>query len=681
MTRLEKLNDTSRKDNVVTFEQLGVDRLFVDESHNYKNLFLYTKMRNVAGIAQTEAQKSSDMFAKCQYLDELTGGKGITFATGTPISNSMTELYTNMRYLQYGTLQKMGLGHFDSWAASFGETQTAIELAPEGTGYRAKTRFAKFFNLPELIALFKESADIQTPDMLKLPVPEAEYENVVLKPSEYQKEMVTSLADRAEAVRNRLVEPHQDNMLKITNDGRKLALDQRLINDMLPDEEHSKAKTCVDKAFEIWEETKEQKSAQLIFCDLSTPKGDGTFNVYEDIKSKLIEKGVPEEEIAFIHDADTEAKKKDLFAKVRTGQVRVLLGSTQKMGAGTNVQDRLVAVHHLDVGWRPADMTQRNGRIIRQGNRNKEVQVYQYVTEGTFDAYLYQTLENKQKFISQIMTSKSPVRSCDDVDEQALSYAEIKALCAGDPQIKEKMDLDVDVARLKVLKADHQSQQYRLEDKLMKYFPAEIEKTQGFIKGFQSDIRTVAAHPLPEEGFCGMEVNGTQFTEKAEAGEAILAICKTNQSLEPVPLGSYRGFKMELTFDSFQKEYQVLLKGEMTHRVPIGTSAAGNIQRLDNALAGIPARLEKAEQQLDNLRSQQEAAQAELGKPFPQEAELAEKSARLAELDALLNMDDRGKDDPDREKTTEKPSVLAELRDRAGRIPPMTHRNDEEVAL
>ncbi|MCI7101544.1 MAG: SNF2-related protein, partial [Faecalibacterium sp.] len=561
--RLEKLRATDRKDDVITFEQLGVDRLFVDEAHAFKNLFLYTKMRNVAGLSTSEAQKSSDMFMKCQYMDELTGGRGIIFATGTPVSNSMTELYTMMRYLQYGTLQQKGLTHFDSWASTFGETTTAIELAPEGTGYRARTRFAKFFNLPELMNMFKEVADIKTSDQLHLPVPEAKFETVVVQPSEHQQAMVAELSERAAAVHSGVVDPSVDNMLKITSDGRKLGLDQRLMNPLLPDDPNSKLNACVRNVLRIYEEGQSDKLTQLLFCDLSTPKNDGTFNVYEDIRAKLIQSGVPEEEIAFIHDADTEAKKKDLFAKVRTGQVRVLLGSTQKMGAGTNVQDRLVAVHHLDVGWRPADMTQRNGRIIRQGNRNKEVQVYQYVTEGTFDAYLYQTLENKQKFISQIMTSKSPVRSCDDVDEQALSYAEIKALCAGDPQIKEKMDLDVDVARLTVLKADHQSQQYRLEDKLMKYFPAEIEKTQGFIKGFQSDIRTVAAHPLPEEGFCGMEVNGTQFTEKAEAGEAILAVCKANQSLEPVPLGSYRGFKMELTFDSFQKEYQVLLKGEM----------------------------------------------------------------------------------------------------------------------
>ncbi|MBP7941927.1 MAG: DEAD/DEAH box helicase family protein [Phocaeicola sp.] len=470
-TRLEKLNDDTRKDNVVTFEQLGVDRLFVDESHSYKNLFLYTKMRNVAGIAQTEAQKSSDMFAKCQYLDELTGGKGITFATGTPISNSMTELYTNMRYLQYGTLQKLGLGHFDSWAASFGETQTAIELAPEGTGYRAKTRFAKFFNLPELISLFKESADIQTPDMLKLPVPEAEYENVVLKPSDYQKDMVTSLADRAEAVRNRMVQPNEDNMLKITNDGRKLALDQRLINDMLPDNDCSKASSCVDKAYEIWDKTKEQKSAQLIFCDLSTPKNDGTFNVYEDIRNKLVTKGVPENEVAFIHEANTEVRKAELFAKVRSGQVRFLLGSTAKMGAGTNVQDKLIALHHMDVPWRPSDIEQQEGRILRQGNSNSKVNIFRYVTEGTFDSYSWQLIENKQKFIGQIMTSKSPVRSCEDIDESALSYAEVKALATGNPYIKEKMDLDIQVSKLKLLKANHTSQKYRLEDNIAKHYP------------------------------------------------------------------------------------------------------------------------------------------------------------------------------------------------------------------
>ena len=523
MTRLEKLNDTSRKDNVVTFEQLGVDRLFVDESHNYKNLFLYTKMRNVAGIAQTEAQKSSDMFAKCQYLDELTGGKGITFATGTPLSNSMTELYTNMRYLQYGTLQKMGLGHFDSWAASFGETQTAIELAPEGTGYRAKTRFAKFFNLPELIALFKESADIQTPDMLKLPVPEAEYENVVLKPSEYQKE--------AETVRNRLVEPHQDNMLKITNDGRKLALDQRLINDMLPDEEHSKAKTCVDKAFEIWEDTKGEKSAQLIFCDLSTPKGDGTFNVYEDIRNKLMEKGVPAEEIAFIHQANTELRKAELFSKVRSGQVRFLLGSTAKMGAGTNVQDRLIALHHLDVPWRPSDIEQQEGRILRQGNRNPKVKIFRYVTEGTFDSYSWQLIENKQKFIGQIMTSKSPVRSCEDVDEAALSYAEVKALATGNPYIKEKMDLDIQVSKLKLMKANHTSQKYRLEDNIAKHYPQQITILKERISGLQADIQTAKTNLPADKEFFSMRVGNKVYTDKKEAGTALVEMCKEIKSV------------------------------------------------------------------------------------------------------------------------------------------------------
>ncbi len=505
-TRLDKLLASDRKDDVITFEQLGVDRLFVDESHGFKNLFLYTKMRNVAGLSTSEAQKSSDMFMKCRYMDELTGGKGVVFATGTPVSNSMTELYTVMRYLQYGTLQQKNLTHFDCWASTFGETATAIELAPEGTGYRARTRFAKFFNLPELMNMFKEVADIKTSDQLNLPVPEAKFETVVVQPSEIQKEMVASLSERAAEVHSGSVDPSVDNMLKITSDGRKIGLDQRLMNPLLPDDPNSKLNACVNNVFDIWDKGTDKKLTQLVFCDLSTPKKDSTFNVYDDIKAKLITRGVPENEIAFIHDADSEAKKKELFSKVRTGQVRVLLGSTQKMGAGTNVQDKLVAVHHLDVGWRPSDMTQRNGRIIRQGNQNKEVQVYQYVTEGTFDAYLYQTLENKQKFISQIMTSKSPVRSCDDVDEQALSYAEIKALCAGNPMIKEKMDLDIDVARLKVLKADHQSKVYRLEDQLLKYFPAEIEKYQSFIKGFEKDIEVVEQHPLPKEDFVGITV-------------------------------------------------------------------------------------------------------------------------------------------------------------------------------
>ena len=678
--RLDKLNDQSRKDNVVTFEQLGVDRLFVDESHAFKNLFLYTKMRNVAGLSTSEAQKSSDMFMKCRYMDELTGGRGVIFATGTPVSNSMTELYTVMRYLQYSTLQQKNLTHFDSWASTFGETTTAIELAPEGTGYRARTRFAKFFNLPELMNMFKEVADIKTSDQLHLPVPEAKFETVVVQPSEYQKDMVASLSERAADVHAGIVDPSVDNMLKITSDGRKLGLDQRLMNTLLPDDPDSKLNACVGNILRIWQDGQADKLTQLVFCDLSTPKNDGTFNVYDDVKTKLIANGVPAEEVAFIHDADTEAKKKDLFAKVRTGQVRVLLGSTQKMGAGTNVQDKLVAVHHLDVGWRPSDMTQRNGRIIRQGNRNKEVQVYQYVTEGTFDAYLYQTLENKQKFISQIMTSKSPVRSCDDVDEQALSYAEIKALCAGNPLIKEKMDLDIDVARLKVLKADHQSQQYRMEDKLLKYFPAEIEKQTGYIHGFEADIKTVEAHPQIADGFCGMEIMGKAYTEKADAGEILLAACKDTKSADPVPLGSYRGFQMELSFDSFRNEFDVTLKGAVSHRVALGTDARGNITRLDNALAGILERLERANEQLNNLYNQQEAAKAEVGKPFPQEAELTAKSQRLAELDAALNMED-SVENRDERSESERPSVLADLKSKAEHIPPAKYSETREEVL
>ena len=641
--RLSRLNDTSRKDNVVTFEQLGVDRLFVDESHNYKNLFLYTKMRNVAGIAQTEAQKSSDMFAKCQYMDELTGGKGITFATGTPISNSMTELYTNMRYLQYSTLQKLGLGNFDSWAATFGETQTAIELAPEGTGYRAKTRFAKFFNLPELISLFKESADIQTPDMLKLPVPEAEYENVVLKPSEYQKEMVQSLADRAEAVRDRKVEPHVDNMLKITNDGRKLALDQRLINDMLPDEDNSKSTTCVDKAFEIWEETKEQKSAQLIFCDLSTPKGDGTFNVYEDICNKLKEKGVPSEEIAFIHDANTEKRKAELFAKVRSGQVRFLLGSTAKMGAGTNVQDRLIALHHLDVPWRPSDIEQQEGRILRQGNMNDKVKIFRYVTEGTFDSYSWQLIENKQKFIGQIMTSKSPVRSCEDIDEAALSYAEVKALATGNPYIKEKMDLDIQVSKLKLLKANHTSQRYRLEDNIAKHYPMQITALKERLEGYRADIQTYAAHkPVDKDAF-SMKIGNRTYTDKKEAGAALIDMCRSaKQPNMAVTIGEYQGFKMSVSFDSFFSKFTISLKGSLSHEVEIGADPLGNLQRLSNALEGMTGKMADVEQKLSNVEHQLETAKVEVTKPFAQEQELAEKLERLAELNTLLNMDEKG---------------------------------------
>ena len=678
--RLDKLLAADKKDDVITFEQLGVDRLFVDESHAYKNLFLYTKMRNVAGLSTSEAQKSSDMFMKCRYMDEITGGRGVIFATGTPVSNSMTELYTVMRYLQYGTLQKKNLTHFDSWASTFGETTTAIELAPEGTGYRARTRFAKFFNLPELMNMFKEVADIKTSDQLNLPVPEAKFETVVVQPSEHQQDMVAELSERAAAVHAGIVDPSEDNMLKITSDGRKLGLDQRLMNPLLPDDPDSKLNACVGNVLRIWQDGQADKLTQLLFCDLSTPKNDGTFNVYDDIKTKLIANGVPAEEIAFIHDADTEAKKKDLFAKVRTGQVRVLLGSTQKMGAGTNVQDKLVAVHHLDVGWRPSDMTQRNGRIIRQGNQNKEVQVYQYVTEGTFDAYLYQTLENKQKFISQIMTSKSPVRSCDDVDEQALSYAEIKALCAGNPLIKEKMDLDIDVARLKVLKADHQSQQYRMEDKLLKYFPAEIEKQTGYIHGFEADIKTVEAHPQISEGFCGMDIRGKHYAEKADAGEWILAACKEVKGSDPVPLGSYRGFQMELSFDSFRHEYDITLKGSMSHRVALGTDARGNITRLDNALAGIPEKLERASEQLTNLYNQQEATKGELGKPFPQEAELIAKSQRLAELDAALNMEDTVESRGEK-KSTERPSVLADLKSKAEHIPPAKRSEAHEEVL
>ena len=657
-TRLDKLNDTSRKDDVVTFEQLGVDRLFVDESHYYKNLFLHTKMRNVAGIAQSEAQKSSDMFAKCQYLDELTGGKGITFATGTPISNSMTELYTNMRYLQYDTLQRMGLGHFDSWASSFGETQTAIELAPEGTGYRAKTRFAKFYNLPELIALFKECADIQTPDMLNLPIPKAEYENVVLQPSEHQKEMVASLAERAEAVRDRRVEPHEDNMLKITNDGRKLALDQRLINPLLPDEEHSKVNALVQKAYEIWDRTKADKSAQLIFCDLSTPKIVGKMtatdaekiveaevfdDVYHDIKRKLVNRGVPEEEIAFIHEANTELRKTELFGKVRSGQVRFLIGSTQKMGAGTNVQDRLVALHHLDVPWRPSDIEQQEGRILRQGNRNDTVSIFRYVTEGTFDSYSWQVIENKQKFISQIMTSKSPVRSCEDVDEAALTYAEVKALATGNPYIKEKMDLDIQVSRLKLMKANHTSQIYRLEDNIAKNYPKQIEILRERIRGFQTDMETVRKNlPVDKDNF-SMKVGNRIFTDKKEAGTAILAMCQEMDSLQQmVEIGEYAGMRMKVTFDSFNRKFVMSLKGELSHNFELGSDAFGNITRLHNVLDGMAGELSEAETKLNNVTHQLETAKIEVQKPFPAEKELKEKMERLAELDALLNMDEKG---------------------------------------
>ncbi|MBL1038428.1 MAG: DEAD/DEAH box helicase family protein, partial [Escherichia coli] len=609
--KLKKLQSTDRKDDVVTFEQLGVDRLFVDESQNYKNLYLYTKMRNVAGLSTSEAQKSSDMFGKCRYLDEVTGGRGVIFATGTPISNSMTEMYTLMRYLQYSTLQQKQLTHFDAWASTFGETTTAIELAPEGTGYRARTRFAKFFNLPELMNMFKEAADIKTSDQLHLPVPEAKFETVVVKPSEIQQDMVKSLSERAAEVHSGAVDPSVDNMLKITSDGRKIGLDQRLMNPLTPDDPDSKLNACVDNVLRIWNETKEDNLTQLIFCDMSTPKGDGSFNVYDDIRTKLLAAGVPESEVEFIHNADTEGKKADLFSKVRSGKVRVLLGSTAKMGAGTNVQTLLVAVHHLDVGWRPSDMTQRNGRIIRQGNKNKQVYVYNYVTEGTFDAYLWQTLENKQKFISQIMTSKSPMRSCDDVDEQALSYAEVKALCAGDPRIREKMDLDVQVAKLKVLRSDYQNQKYRLEDKLLKHYPEEIQKAKNRIAALKNDAQIADAHPQDKENFCGMTIKGMVFDEKKAAGERLMLACKEMPNADMMLLGTYRGFELNIRFDSFKNEHQIVLRGELSYPVPLGDDPRGNIVRLDNAIDNFADRIADAENALQNLEQQKQAAEVE----------------------------------------------------------------------
>ena len=679
--RLRKLQAEERKDDVVTFEELGVDRLFVDEAHAYKNLFLTTKMRNVAGLSTSEAQKSTDMFLKCRYMDEQTGGRGAIFATGTPVSNSMTEMYTMQRYLQYGTLQRNNMTHFDAWASTFGETSTAIELAPEGTGYRARTRFSKFFNLPELMSMFKEVADIKTADQLNLPTPTPHYETVVVQPTEIQKAMVQSLSERAGKVHSGSVDPRVDNMLKITSDGRKLGLDQRLINPLLPDDPGSKVNACINNIFRIWQDGADEKLTQLVFCDISTPKGmertaqqtepevsdapkeddempllepvdnltelagvssnavESNFNVYEDIRSKLIARGVPPEEIAFIHDANTEVKKKELFAKVRAGQVRVLLGSTAKMGAGTNCQDRLIALHDLDCPWRPGDLEQRSGRIVRQGNMNPDVQIYRYATEGTFDSYLWQTVENKQKFISQIMTSKSPVRSCEDIDEAALSYAEIKALCAGDPAIKEKMDLDVDVARLRLMKADHQSQQYRLEDRLLKFFPQEIERNQGYIRGFEQDQATVAAHPLPEKDFIGMTIGRETFTEAKDADEAILAACKQVSNEKDHALGEYRGFSMSIMYNPMSQMYQLTLKGAMSHQVELGSDPRGNITRIDNALAGIPRRMQNVENKLNDLNQQMATAKAELGKPFPQEEELRSKSARLAELDAKLNLD------------------------------------------
>ena len=640
--KLEKLNDQSRKDDVVTFEELGADRLFVDEAHSYKNLFLFTKMRNVAGLAQTEAQKSVDLFMKCRYLDELTGGRGIVFATGTPISNSMTEMYTMQRYLQYETLRSKGLTHFDAWASTFGETITSIELAPEGTGYRAKTRFARFYNLPELIAMFKQVADIQTADMLNLPVPTVNYHNVVMKPSEHQRDMVASLAERAERVRNGMVEPTVDNMLKITNDGRKLALDQRLVNGMLPDNEESKVNACMDNIYRVWEAGEAKKLTQLVFCDLSTPHNDGTFNVYDDLKAKLMERGIPAEEIAFIHDAKTEVQKAALFTSVRRGLVRVLIGSTAKMGAGTNVQRKLAAEHHLDIPWRPSDIEQREGRMIRQGNTNESVDVFRYVTKNTFDSYMWQTIESKQKFISQIMTSKSPVRSCEDIDETALSYAEVKALATGNPYIKEKMDLEIGVSRLKLVKANYQSQKYAMEDRLLKYFPREVKLTEERIAGFKADISLYEQHKT--EDFPGMVLLGVNYAEKNDAGAALIETCKAQTSPELKEVGSFRGFTLMLSYDTFGKTFKLTLKGALSHTIDLGSDIHGNIQRMENAFDMFPTRLNACEQALANLQTQIENAKAEVEKPFAQEDELRTKMARLAELDAMLNMDKREND-------------------------------------
>lgn len=655
-TKLEKLQSTERKDDVVTFEQLGVDRLYVDESHAYKNLYLYTKMRNVAGLSTSEAQKSSDMFMKCRYLDEITGSKGIVFATGTPVSNSMTELYTMQRYLQYDMLQKKNLSHFDAWASNFGETTTAIELAPEGTGYRARTRFAKFFNLPELMNMFKEAADIKTADTLNLPRPEAEYHNVVAQPTETQKGLVSKLSERAAAVHAGNVDPSVDNMLKITSDGRKLGLDQRTINPDFSDEEGTKVNLCVDNIVRIYEEGNADKLTQLVFCDISTPKTktaakeiptlsnldpvpEKPFTVYEDIRDKLIARGIKPEEIAFIHDANTEEKKKDLFGKVRSGKVRVLMGSTSKMGAGTNVQDRLIALHDLDAPWRPGDLEQRSGRIVRQGNMNEKVHIYRYVTESTFDAYLWQTLEQKQKFISQIMTSKSPVRTCEDVDETTLSFAEIKALCAGDERIKEKMDLDVDVAKLKLMKASYQTQQFRLQDNILKNFPQQIKMFEEYAKGFKADIQTAKDNDHPPEGFIGMTVRGDFLSDKENASAALIDAMKDAKIFMETAIGSYRGFDMFLSVEDFGKKHILTLKGEMSHKVELGKDPRGNLIRIDNVLNTITKRLNDVESRLENVKTQMENAKAELGKPFPREEELKVKSARLAELNIALNMD------------------------------------------
>ncbi|MBQ4289769.1 MAG: DEAD/DEAH box helicase family protein, partial [Clostridia bacterium] len=699
--KLEKLLDKPR-DDVVTFEQLGVDRLFVDEAHNYKNLFLYTKMRNVAGLSTTDAQKSSDMYLKCRYLDEITGGKGVIFATGTPVSNSMTELYTMMRYLQHNMLERKGLSHFDSWAATFGETQTAIELAPEGTGYRARTRFAKFFNLPELMNLFKEAADIKTSDQLHLPVPEAEFHNIVAKPTEIQQEMVKELSRRASAVHSRQVDPKTDNMLAITSDGRKLGLDQRIINPNLPDDPGSKVNLCVNNVFRIWEEGMPDKLTQLVFCDLSTPKKapappkptriddpelhavetaadriaepeEAPFSVYDDIRAKLISRGVPAEEIAFIHEADTEVKKKELFAKVRNGTVRVLIGSTSKMGAGTNCQDRLIALHDLDCPWRPGDLEQRKGRIVRQGNRNPKVHIFRYVTEGTFDAYLWQVIEKKQQFISQVMTSKSPVRACDDIDEATLSYAEVKALCAGDPRIKEKMDLDIEVARLKLLEGNHRSQQYRLQDDISMYYPNKIARTEKVIAALERDRETAAAHPHPKDGFAGMVVKGQAYPDRDGAGAALLEARKDATGPEEVKIGTYRGFEMSVMLVNFGKDYILTLHGEMSYKMEMGSDPRGNLIRLDNALNGIPNKITVEQKTLEDTRAELETAKGELGKPFPQAEELAAKSARLAELNAALNIDGRSAAEPavattPDEVTKAKPSVMERIQELKAQI-------------
>ena len=686
---MAKLNDQTRKDDVITFEELGVDKLFVDEAHGFKNLFLSTKMRNVAGIGQSEAQKSSDMFAKCRYLDELTGGRGVVFATGTPVSNSMVELYTMMRYLQYDLLKSTGLDHFDSWAAAFGETVTALELAPEGGGFRAKTRFAKFFNLPELMAMWKESADIQTAEMLKLPVPEAENITVVTKPSEFQKELVAELGERAEDVRNRLVEPKEDNMLKITSDGRKLALDQRLAFAELPDDPDSKINACVKNVLQVWQDTEPQKGAQLVFCDLSTPRGDGSFNVYDDIKQKLMAQGVPPEQIAFIHDAKTETQKAELFSKVRKGQVRVLLGSTSKMGAGTNVQKRLAALHHLDCPWRPADIEQREGRILRQGNDFKKVKIFKYVTEGTFDAYNWGLIENKQKFIGQLMSGKNPSRSCEDVDEAALSYAEVKALASGDPRIMEKTELDGQVTKLKLLKANHENQRYALEDKLIKFYPQAIKREQELIAALEADIKHLEAHTPADKEHFSMTVLGQTYTERKEAGQAIIhAFDQLKDLSDKVELGEYRGFPMTLwvSDSGFSQKLQITLKHELSHSLEPGSDPSGNITRIDNALDSMKENLQKHRAELANLLQQTEDAKVEVKRPFPKEAELAEKSNRLNVLNVALNIG--GKDAPkdrERQRHDGKTSIKRLLRrmgvESAASASAPKKENDLEVAI